>query len=858
MPARGAAELLRLQREAGNAAVSGALQRQPADSKPTDSKAADSKPADGKRPDFTQDKVDLAKEGVIRRVVRGLKYGLKGGYQSKYGDKESFEQEKTSDQHPEHSAVVIVPDRKLGAGPVQVILHFHGFGFRGGDPYAGYAVSSGGGGSNKMAKGTTRDYDQEHWEQQVGAVDKERAAATTPGPAVVTILVQGRGKSDFGDVPTYDYIADVFSKVPELAGVTRYSLIQTAHSGGGYKLRTNIQDGGQAKTNDRAKLPAAKAGTAAPIPADMVVMFDAEAMLDIVKKDKDTGKEISRTPAVASWAKSHVRRLDKEIRAALAAGRPADAQAAIDATPKLRAYFAPGGNYDGAYQQANREIGALIDQIPEPYGNGESSAVTVADLFRFVAVTGTKVRHESVISKGTAGKAEDGAMADALRASSDPTSDRKQAIERDVKKAKTPAPQPAPQPAAPQPAAPQPAAPAKAPTPAAATQAPAPAAATQAPTPAAATRAPAPAAAAKVTAKGWKASGATSDYELTQAQRDDLAAHTPEQRAADVADLKGKQARLTELAKAEKAARKPKAKTVMPEADVKELAELRALQKKVFAASRALKQTDVEEVLKAAGHTVDGWYGDVQKGTFLNVNVRVHKHLAAALQRAEATLVADAEANPEKLDAVALGQKLGMSPRAADMRVPKLAVGGDSISMHTFGLAVDLNYAGNPYLGLNGRAATSVIARASSLVNNAPVDVKTYLGGAKEAYDKMTGASQALVTYLSFKDPKNLQALKDAIAAHTPAKGEPADEAGWVKQIEKDHKAITKSKDFRNHTSPEKGFMNFPESVVMALDGAGLKWGGTYDDTKDLMHFDLRSGEGAKIDAARRKDKAGT
>jgi hypothetical protein len=35
-----------------------------------------------------------------------------------------------------------------------------------------------------------------------------------------------------------------------------------------------------------------------------------------------------------------------------------------------------------------------------------------------------------------------------------------------------------------------------------------------------------------------------------------------------------------------------------------------------------------------------------------------------------------------------------------------------------------------------------------------------------------------------------------------------------------------------------------------------LTWGGTYNDTKDLMHFDLRSGEGAKIQSARTKHKA--
>lgn len=844
---RGATELLRLQRQAGNAAVSGAIQRQPAG-----------------KPDFTQDKVDLAGDGVIRREVHGLTFGLSGGHQSSYKGDASFEAKKT-DRSPEHMAVVIVPAGKI-TGPVQVILHFHGFGYRGGDPYAGYLVASGGGGSTKSPAGTTRDYHQENWEQQTGAVGKERVA--TGGPAIVTILAQGRGKSEFGQVPTFEYIADVFSKVPELKGVTDYTLIQTAHSGGGYKLRTEVNEG-RAATADRGKLPAAKDGKAAPQPAEMVVMFDAEAMDDkeYRRTDPKTSQEkVSKVPGIASWAKGHVRRLDKQIRAALAAGRPADAQAAIKATPKLRAYFAASGGYASIYTAADREIGRLIDKIPTPYGNPDTPAVAVADLFRFVPIAG--VRHEFVISKGAGGNEQDGAMADALRASIDPTSDRAQALPRATKGSKAPTPKvvpPAPQPAAPTPGpAPQPAAPTPGPAtqPAAPTPGPAPVSAAARPAPAAARRSPAapqPVAAAAAPAttaapKGWRASSASSEYLLTQQQRDELAAQTPEQRAADAKELKSKLKRIKKLTAAEKKA--AKAKTEMPEADKKELADLRTLAAKVAAASKALKQSDVEDILAAAGHTVDGWYGDVQKGTFLNVNVRVHKNLAAALQRAEATLVGDPTTNPDGLDAVALGKQLGMSPRASDMRIPKAAVGGTSISMHTFGLAVDLNYAGNPYLALNGRTAPDVILRASSLVNNAPVDVGKHIGGTKEAYDKMTAASRALATYLSFKDEANRAALRTAIGKHTAASGEPVDEAGWVKQIEDDHKAITGSKDFKGHTSPEKGFMDFEESVVMALAGAGLTWGGTYSSTKDLMHFDLRSGEGAKVDSARNKHKA--
>ena len=63
------------------------------------------------------------------------------------------------------------------------------------------------------SKGTVRDVDQEHWEQQIGAVSAERAAkpndqTSVAGPQIVAVLAQGRGMSDFGNVPTFDYVKD--------------------------------------------------------------------------------------------------------------------------------------------------------------------------------------------------------------------------------------------------------------------------------------------------------------------------------------------------------------------------------------------------------------------------------------------------------------------------------------------------------------------------------------------------------------------------------------------------------------------------------------------------------------------------
>jgi hypothetical protein len=194
-----------------------------------------------------------------------------------------------------------------------------------------------------------------------------------------------------------------------------------------------------------------------------------------------------------------------------------------------------------------------------------------------------------------------------------------------------------------------------------------------------------------------------------------------------------------------------------------------------------------------------------------------------------------------------------MYASTSDMRRPKAATGGTNLSMHTFGLAVDLNYKGNPFLGNAGRLAPDIVKRATGLVLGNPIDLMKYIGEAKEAYATLTTASEALKTYLSYRDSGNLTELTDKVTRHTRSKGEPADIAGWLAQIEKDRKSLGGAKDFSGHRSPEEGFIDFDEAVVLALTGAGLTWGGTYARAKDIMHFDLREGVGAKVDKSRKR-----
>jgi hypothetical protein len=266
----------------------------------------------------------------------------------------------------------------------------------------------------------------------------------------------------------------------------------------------------------------------------------------------------------------------------------------------------------------------------------------------------------------------------------------------------------------------------------------------------------------------------------------------------------------------------------------------------------ALGKTDVEQIVEKAfpGQTVAWWYSQIKSGSLLGISLRVHQALAERFDQAEAALLADPRVNPRSLDAAALGKTLDMYASTSDLRSPMLAVGGSSLSMHSFGLAVDLNYKGNPYIGNAGKAAPNAIKRATSLVNNEPIDVLKSGG-----YATLKKASDALVTYFSYRGAAKVAELKEKVKLHASADGEPVNVDDWLAQINEDYAQLKDKGDFDSHKDPAQGFLDFNEAVVAKLIGVGLTWGGTYPGAKDMMHFDLREGDGAQIDNARKAHK---
>jgi hypothetical protein len=390
LPANVASELSGLMARAGNRAVGRAVRLL-------------------QRDDFTQTVPNVENTGITRLEVHNLKFGI-DRFQSRYGpDKTDVSDERNkTDESPGHMAVVLVPDKLDLDQPVQVILHFHGWGFRPGDPFAGYLIAKG----TSPPAGTVRDVFQEHWEQQIASLKGQ-------GAQVVAILAQGRGKSDFGSFPTFEYVRDVLEKsgrseLVKLAESENYSIVLSAHSGGGSTKVVPILGNKEAETAERGELkpqdPSKREGRVINKlqPVDLVVLYEA------LNGDGDVLQ-------VMEWVKRQLSRLVPQLDQTPDKG--------LAATPKLRGYY---GKRDSGYRERYRWLACLINdeiasRVPEKFRQD------VADRFRIIEVSGAKgadVEHEQVIS-GTGAQGA-GSLADALRAARDPQGDRGQAVSPDA------------------------------------------------------------------------------------------------------------------------------------------------------------------------------------------------------------------------------------------------------------------------------------------------------------------------------------------------------------------------------------------------------------------------------------------
>ena len=185
-------------------------------------------------------------------------------------------------------------------------------------------------------------------------------------------------------------------------------------------------------------------------------------------------------------------------------------------------------------------------------------------------------------------------------------------------------------------------------------------------------------------------------------------------------------------------------------------------------------------------------------------------------------------------------------------------MGGSTITNHAFGLAIDVNYRGNPYIGRAGETdrrrnvpdrqftADEIIARATRLMLGREIRIRGGQAGTlEEIRARYEEASDALVDYFELRD--DWHGVVEALAARDLDTGD-ENVAQHLAQIQNDFdnpnlRADLETQDPNNPRDPMAGFIDLSADLVEALGNrARLYWGGQYQGGKDMMHFDWRGG----------------
>lgn len=266
-----------------------------------------------------------------------------------------------------------------------------------------------------------------------------------------------------------------------------------------------------------------------------------------------------------------------------------------------------------------------------------------------------------------------------------------------------------------------------------------------------------------------------------------------------------------------------------------------------------------EAVLKKVGKDAKSWFGDFTRISFLGRTISdpIHIELAKHLKKVEEDFVAKFVAKKENAQYAgkekdpatikATGDALGLSDKADDFHGSRTAVAPGyqvKISMHMFGLAVDLNYTANPWVGQtdnNLKTTNKVFDRMGVLIKGEKMVFSSGLD-----YDKLAEMDTALEKYFAYIDkPDELEQRLAEPDIKAPWKGKTKDAALKIIKADLDSLAGIWERGDKDKKDVIKkgGFMDFSKEFV---EGMKLDWGGS--SYGDMMHFDMRNqGIGQRI-----------
>ena len=378
--------VLGLQASAGNAAVSGFLQRQP------QAGWSDADPAVDPAVNFSWNKERHSVGSIGRYPLQGLPEGN----QEEWKGSESM---KLTTEGAKGKAIALVPAKLNPADPVTVFVLLHGYAEDASTrPYGGW----------RQHKRThkVRDVEHDRIAQQIEATGDKQ---------IIGLLPQGGERSQFGKEaakrkdpfkPYNTFFSDAYvtealkelKRVGGLASIpTKVKVAIAAHSGGGHTVRSMLV----AENEKRVGRPPGD-HSSAPASLGEVVLFDAM-----------TWDELGD---VKTWVLGEL----DELLAALTAAKPADKQKVIDAAPRFRGYYTLGESYVAKYKDLERAIRGWFLKNNAALGTW---ADKVWPLFQVVPWGGKAGETHETIIRGTSLKVTQAAgnLTDALNAIKNPT-----------------------------------------------------------------------------------------------------------------------------------------------------------------------------------------------------------------------------------------------------------------------------------------------------------------------------------------------------------------------------------------------------------------------------------------------------
>jgi hypothetical protein len=261
----------------------------------------------------------------------------------------------------------------------------------------------------------------------------------------------------------------------------------------------------------------------------------------------------------------------------------------------------------------------------------------------------------------------------------------------------------------------------------------------------------------------------------------------------------------------------------------------------------------IRSKLAATGHSPETWWDGMVAPVWLGRRFRngIHEVLLRKLQAAEAHLrrlpayasLSDAE----------LGRALGLREDIGGARTGRS-------SMHSFGLAVDVEYTANPWIlgnpaaPISNKSTRQACNRAALLVGGRVIDTAPPFlsslarGGTAAAYDRLRSLHLELVAYLGLAGnpaAARTHVARNAAVAGVMQPGESTDAAAvrWAEQARADLARLRRRGSNFHPRDPLRGFLSLDRDLVIALRDSGrLAWGAIDfgEQSGDIMHFDAR------------------